>query len=304
MKHILLIFLSLISFASIAAEPIVLDPTYQHDRWVTKPRDVIKEFRAFTTSMDSLDNDDNFGEGEAFGTPEWVAYQIKPYSKSCIPTKPRPEWKSAKKFVREKIAPTDASYTYSGAFRDTFKDWYERGHLQMKLIAERMGHDAAANTHTFLNAVPQRATFNKGIWLDLEYITSAWADKYGSVWVITGPIYVNEKPSGYIGEENEFKVAIPDALFKIVVKEGEHSKTLDVLAFIYPQVAAGYFSKNYDHTRYLTTVDEVEFLTGLDFLTIIDDDNEESIEATRSEVLWEYDKSAIVRACTKNKEPR
>ncbi|MFZ8201783.1 DNA/RNA non-specific endonuclease [Alteromonas portus] len=304
MKHLLLIFYILISLNSIAAEPIVLNPSYQHDRWVAKPRDVIKEFRAFTASMDSLENDDNFGEGEAFGTPEWVAYQIKSYSKSCIPTKPRPEWKSEEKFVEGKIAPTDASYKYSRAFRKSYKDWYERGHLQMKLIAERMGHDAAANTHTFLNAVPQRATFNKGIWLDLEYITSAWADKYGSVWVITGPIYVNEKPSGYIGEDDEFKVGIPDALFKIVVKEGEDSKAPDVLAFIYPQVAAGYFSKNYDHTRFLTTIDEVELLTGLDFLTIIEDDIEKSIEASPSEVLWEYDKSAIVRACPNNEEPR
>lgn len=181
MKNVLLISLSFISLTSVAAEPIVLAPSYQHDRWVTKPRDVIKEFRAFTASMDSLDNDDNYGEGEAFGTPEWVAYQIKSYSKSCIPTKQRPEWRSAEEYVEEKIAPSDASYRYNRAFRKSYKDWYERGLLQMKFIAERMGHDAAANTHTFLNAVPQRATFNKGIWLDLEYITSAWADKYGSV---------------------------------------------------------------------------------------------------------------------------
>lgn len=109
MKHILIILLFLTSCISDAAELIVLDPLYRHDHWITKPRDVMKEFRAFTVSIDSLDNDGNLGKSKAFGTPEWVAYQIKSYSRSCIPTKPRP----AEEFVEGKIAPTDTSHRYS-----------------------------------------------------------------------------------------------------------------------------------------------------------------------------------------------
>lgn len=38
----------------------------------------------------------------------------------------------------------------------------------MKYHAERISPEAARNTHTMLNAVPQRAEFNSGIWQDLE----------------------------------------------------------------------------------------------------------------------------------------
>ena len=94
-----------------AEQPIVLDPSYSHDKWVTLPRDVVKSFRAFTASMDSKDNDDGYQEGEADGTPEWVAYEIKAYTKSCIPTAKRPNWAAAPEFVRAGIAPNEDTVT-------------------------------------------------------------------------------------------------------------------------------------------------------------------------------------------------
>lgn len=263
------------------------------------PRDVLKEFRAFTSSMDSKDNDDSFGMSEADGTPEWVAYQIKKYKGECIPTKSRPSWSSEARFVIDGIAPKDESYVYSKPFRDSHPDWFVRGHLQMKLIAERMGNDAASNTHTFLNAVPQRSKFNSGIWLDLEMITSAWADKFGSVWVVTGPIYPDNLAYGFIGEEGEFKVAVPEGLFKIVIKQNDFSNDLDVLAFIYPQIGAGYYNKEYKHSRYLTSVDEIELMTGLDFLTILPDDVEDRIESRIANDIWDFNASEIIQACRK-----
>lgn len=156
-------------------QPIVLDPSYDHDKYHTLPRDIIREFRAYTTSFDSDDDNDGDAVGDVLGIPEWVAYEIKRYDGDCIPTQPRPPWFSDVDLVDEGIAPTDDSYRYSQAWRNHHPDWYERGHMQMKLIAEEMGHDAAHNTHTMLNAVPQRKAFNKGIWLEMEYLTAAWA---------------------------------------------------------------------------------------------------------------------------------
>jgi endonuclease G len=270
---------------------------YDHDHWQTMPRDEVKEFIASTASMDSKDDNDGLEGGDVTGTPEWVSYEIRAIDRGCINTKKRPKWKAEDKFVNEGIAPTDDSYVYSRAFRKANPDWYVRGHLQMKLIAERISNQAAKETHTFLNAVPQRSKFNSGIWLDMEYITTAWAQEYGKVWVITGPIYIDGKPSGYIGEGGEFKVAIPDALYKIVVKEGNKPDQPDVLAFVYPQVSAGYYSKNYDHSRYLTSVDEIEEMTGLDFLTILSDKVEKKVEKRAAKAIWHYDESMIKHAC-------
>ena len=51
----------------------------------------------------------------------------------------------------------------------------------MKLLVERLGRDAAYNTHTVLNAIPQRPKFNQGIWRNLEFLTGAWAQAYGQI---------------------------------------------------------------------------------------------------------------------------
>lgn len=68
-----------------------LDPTYSHDRWVTSSDGIIKDFAAFRSSFDSMDNDDNFAGGDALGVPEWVAYEIKkvqrPMHRYTWPTK-------------------------------------------------------------------------------------------------------------------------------------------------------------------------------------------------------------------------
>lgn len=226
-----------------------------------------------------------------------VAYEIQAINQTCVESGKRPRWKAEKKYVESGIAPEDDSYVYPRAYRSANPDWYVRGHLQMKFIAERISNEAAAETHTFLNAVPQRGKFNSGIWLDMEYITTAWAQEYGKVWVVTGPVYIDGEPSGYIGEDGEFKVAIPDALYKIVIKEGSEEGKPDVLAFIYPQVSAGYYSKNFDHSRYLTSVDEVEQMTGLDFLTALDDKVEKKIEKQTSKAIWQYDEGNIQQPC-------
>jgi DNA/RNA endonuclease G (NUC1) len=68
---------------------------------------------------------------------------------------------------------------------------------------------------------PQRAELNQGIWLDLEEKTEKWADKYGSVWVVCRPVVYGRKPLNWLGQSNlgEVVIAIPDAFFKIAVRE-------------------------------------------------------------------------------------
>ena len=105
-------------------------------------------------------------------------------------------------------------------------------------------------------------------------------------------------PYAFLGQENEIPVAIPDALFKIVIKEGENPSRPDVLAFIYPQVGAGYYSgKPFDHSRYMTTVDEIEKITGIDFLSALPSTSESMIEKTEVRTLWPVNKKDFIRAC-------
>jgi endonuclease G len=193
--------------------------------------------------------------------------------------------------------PEDSSYRTTNAFRTKHPSWFARGHLAMKLLAERLGADAEWNTHTFYNAVPQRQSFNAGIWLDLEYRTGAWAQHYGNVWIVTGPIFADRHAYAFLGDPGEFPVAIPEALFKIVIRESGIPNRPNFLAFIYPQVGPGYTSKPYNHARFLTTVDEIEQLTGIDFLTSLPDDVEAELEAQEGPGLWPADAADFIPAC-------
>jgi hypothetical protein len=74
MRYVVALFFALL-WAETAAEslqPNVLDPAYNHDRFVTKPSDVARQFRAFAVSFDS----DGDGEPNRLGIPHWVAYQV------------------------------------------------------------------------------------------------------------------------------------------------------------------------------------------------------------------------------------
>ena len=159
----------------------------------------------------------------------------------------------------------DDSYTGVGTT-------WNRGHLAMNSHALRIGWRKACNTHFFFNAVPQQAVFNQGDWLDLEASTGAAANKYGSVWAIAGPIFVSGTPIQTIGSSGEIPVAIPHALFKIVIKEPVGGGLPDVLAFIFDQplteyvrCASGEDAPEYDHTDNLVSVQTVEQRTGLNF---------------------------------------
>ena len=127
---------------------------------------------------------------------------------------------------------------------------------------------------------------NQGIWKDLEDRTAEWADEYSAVWIMDGPIIFNKKPSKWLGQPGEVPVAIPDAFFKIVVRE--IGGVPQVLAFIYPQEGIAYKrSGGYDHTLYLTSVDIIEVLTGLDFFPALTEGMQSEIEGVVQIRLWD-----------------
>jgi len=71
------------------------------------------------------------------------------------------------------------------------------------------------------------------------------------------------------------------AFFKVVIREDRGS--LKVLAFLYSHRA---ISKPYRHASYLVSVDKIEGLTGLDFLTLLADKTEDKIEKQVPVKVW------------------
>ncbi len=287
---------SCLSFAQSHLGPrykmITLDPSYNHTKFGIEPADMLYEFAAYTTSFDSIDDNDGDGIGECWGIPEWVAYEVKKETNLTAPGYTRPTWMTDTAMNRLGIVPNDDTYKVSGTkdlkeVKDNYR--YVRGHMCPKDAADRMGLNAGWNTHTVLNAVPQLQWQNNGIWKKLEEMGTDWADKYDSVWVICGPVFFNETPAVWLGQNDEVKAAVPDALYKIIIRESDQSITgVETLSFLIPNV----LPKDEDELpKYLTSISRLQELTGLSFLTELDN-SVRNIELNRNNDL--SDREAII----------
>lgn len=235
----------------------------------------------FNTQPRRIGNRDRF-----LGVPHWVVHRVGRWE-VAEETHGRPSsWFTIPDLAQQKIAPTDDSYHFSRGFVQAHKNWYERGHLAPKYLAERIGESAARFTHNVANAVPQRKQFNAGSWNALECFTGAWANKYGEVWVIAGPVFTNGKPSSWLRSNinrNAMPVAIPQKMFKIVVRKTSDNEWA-ALGFVYPQTHASYKKSPYDPARWFKSVAEIERLTGATFLSPLP--NTRQLKAAEATKLW------------------
>ncbi len=222
--------------------------------------------------------------GEPWRIPRFVAYRVEKRPTAKVPSSERPSrWFSVPELADEGLAADDKSYRFTKIFVDSKTDWYQRGHLAPKTLAERHGPKAAIFSHTTANAVPQLGQFNRTGWLDLECRTGAWAQRADDLWVITGPVFTNSEPKEWLRAPNQTRpraqrfgdpvrplaVAIPDKLFKIVVRRD--GDKYQALAFLFAQTDKRYSGplKHLEAESFLETVAHIEKLTGLQFFETV-----------------------------------
>lgn len=293
MKRLLIwtcaILLLLCSPAASGLRPNAPNPAYNHDKWKTLPQDHLFEFTAYTVSFDGPDDtdndpDDNDTDSDNWGIPEWVAFEIHRLEIDHRLAS-RPKWMTDEALFNAGIAPDDSTYAVSGVnlIKEVKTDYrFVRGHMCPKDTAERISEDAAYNTHTLLNAVPQLQMQNNGIWKELEQLCHDWADTYGRIWVICGPVFFGKSPSMWLGQDGEKKAAIPDALFKIVIRETDGQTHLKALAFLIPNILP---RQDQELETFLTSVDRIESLTGLEFITVLEKSDQDTIKKTTAPSL-------------------
>ena len=260
---------------------IKLDPSFEHDKWGTSPIDIKYEFAAFTSSFDSNDPAINGKENITWGIPEWVAFEIKKAPKPKKFKRPSP-WLTDESLYKKGIAPCDKTYAVSGtrALDVVSTDYrYVRGHLCPFATASRISPEAAWNTCIMMNAVPQLQWQNNGIWKELEINCSDWANKHERVWVICGPVFFNNEPGVWLGQKDEVRAAVPDALFKIVIREADTDTGIETLSFIIPNV----LPKDKQLHEFVTCIDKIENLTGLQFLNELSE-QKSTIEKAKHEI--------------------
>ena len=151
---------------------------------------------------------------------------------------------------------------------------YDRGHLAPSADF-RWSQKALSESYFYSNMSPQRASFNREKWADLEGMIRGYVfENKKDLYVYTGPIL---KPDLKKIKRSINGVSIPEQFFKIVVNYTDRK----AIAYIMPQETS-----NYPVEYFATTIDEVEKLTGIDFLANVDDDIEAVLESQKDVKHW------------------
>lgn len=214
------------------------------------------------------------GHDGDYRIPLWVSYRLtRSYvdGRTFVPRR-QLRWQADPDIPPHERA-EDSDYTSSG---------YSRGHMAMQSDMRGRSVECETQAYRLSNVCPQRQALNGGAWLDLENACKSWARRYGEIWILCGPI-LDEQPPARLNGRTPGRVAVPTAFYKIVVRKNPDGSP-EVLAFIQPHEpppARGALAP------FLTTVDEIERRTGLDFLAELDDAIEASIEAQAAPRPWE-----------------
>ncbi len=154
-----------------------------------------------------------------------------------------------------------------GYLSDYYNSGYDRGHM-CPAGDNKWSEKAMEDCFLITNMCPQNNSLNRGVWNSIEQQCRAWAKEYGKVYVVCGPIYLNQQHRK-IGKN---KVVVPEAFFKVVLRMGENPQAI---GFICRNVS----QKGKKKTDFINSVDEVERITGYDFFSKLPDGVEKKIEA-------------------------
>ena len=163
--------------------------------------------------------------------------------------------------------------------RQELEDWYsntlpiDHGHM---CPAGDCKWSKKAMHQSFLltNMCPQNSKLNSGDWEELERRCRGWARHFGEIYITCGPIFYG---SNYqtIGAN---KVGVPDAFYKVVLCLSPKPMAL---GFIYPNNGIHH---NMDY--YVTSVDNVEETTGIDFFYNVSEEIENLVESSYDIKKW------------------
>ena len=162
--------------------------------------------------------------------------------------------------------------------RQQLSDWtrdYNMSHGHMCPAGDNKWDKAAMNQSFLLtNMCPQDEKLNGGAWKKLEEKCRTWANQYGYIYIVAGPIF-NEPITRTLGDG---RIAVPDAFFKVVLcLEG----TPKAIGFLYKNDSSSQSIKDC-----VCSVDSVEELTGFDFFYSLADDIEDIVESDANLAKW------------------
>ncbi|MDD1606713.1 MAG: DNA/RNA non-specific endonuclease [Methylococcaceae bacterium] len=209
------------------------------------------------------------GYSDIRGNPLWVEYALTPVDES-IPSLPRPTHFTTDSRAINRVKHND--YTKSG---------YDRGHNAPNYAMSHLyGKEGQLDSFLMTNISPQTPKLNRQFWQRLEAAEAKYFTKLADkVWVITGPVFTGSTER----LSSSWRVEIPDAFYKIYITEAKANQPSKVLAFLVPQTVKG----NESLAQFVTSIDNIEAQTGLDFFSDLDDTIENQLEASMEPQAWD-----------------
>ncbi len=199
--------------------------------------------------------------------PNWVAYEL----------------------TREKLSQNAMrvdSFRYDpkvkGAQASTY-DYDNAGHYDPCRLAPsldmRWSERAAEESAYLSNVCPQAHNLYDGAWLDLEQLCRQWVERYGTLYIVCGTVFVDGVAAQMtVGND----VIVPHAFFKVIAQK--RGSRWCALGFIFTNV--NHLSQSVADA--VKSVDVIELLTGHDFFWRLPQDIQVSMEASYNPADWSF----------------
>ena len=198
--------------------------------------------------------------------PNWVMWQL---DGEHVMKRKENVWHEyrADESVPDSIRATLEDYAGSG---------YDRGHMCPG--GDCNWTDEGRNeTFVLSNMCPQNPNLNRGDWKEIENACRRWAQKYGRVYVVCGPMFFKSEQHQRIGPN---QIPVPEAFFKVVLCIDDSVPK-----------GIGFICRNTDGNRkkdfYVNTIRQVERITGYRFFTNLPDDTRNTVYDMDSIGIWD-----------------
>lgn len=194
--------------------------------------------------------------------PNWVAWHLTAEHASGQIRRPNNAWHEDMQVPVPRATISD--YKGSG---------WSRGHM-CPAGDNKWDSDAMYESFLFTNCCPQDANLNSGDWNQIEMACRRWAEQYGDIYIVCGPILFNRKHET-IGPN---KVVVPEAFFKVVLCLKGSPKGI------------GFIRRNSDTSRrkdlYVNSIKEVERITGITFFPLLPKEISDAVKSKANLKDW------------------
>ena len=180
-----------------------------------------------------------------------------------------PDWVAWELTAEEANGQNDGQYSFSRdpdvRFPKASREDYSRSGFDKEHMARRADMrwncQALEESYYFTNICPQDHEMNSQAWRKIEELTRRLAKRYGSVFIVCGPIFGGDNPRKIGG------VSVPNAFFKaLAVSTADGYRTVGFLVDNNPQ--------SFSPRHYAVSVDSVEAVVGRNLFPLVDEEAE------------------------------